>query len=298
MRPARYHRTPLEYGLMCLIARAPMTGSQLVTLLRRYPLAGTGKSPGAVYPALYRLEEAGLVCARTRRTSHVRALYAARRGGPGREGPREFGLTGEGVIRLRRWATRRVTRTEVLERPEHLLLRFAMCTGLAGPTAARRVALQCRRVCAELARELAEDIDRLRGTASPSARLALECTLALIEARVAWSRRAEVELARHAVREPELDAPPAARQVMAVLDRLPARIRDQLRWPWRDGPPPKPPPKPPPRSASRSTSRSASRSASRSNPASGPGSPGIPDWEDLRKLRRRFARGPVDARPP
>lgn len=274
---------------MCLIARAPMTGSQLVTLLRRYPLAGTGKSPGAVYPALYRLEEAGLVCARSRPTSHVRALYAARRGagvrrGSGVEGvpgardargAREFGLTGEGVVRLRRWATRRVTRTEVLERPQHLLLRFAMCTGLAGPTAARRVALQCRRVCAELARELVDEIDRDRGTASPSARLAMECTLALLEARVAWARRAEIELARHAARAPELDLPPAARRVLAALDRLPNRIRHQIRWPLRDGPPPLPPPKPAPRP-----------------------DPGLPSWDDLQKLRRTFARCLPDPRPP
>ena len=270
-RPPRHLRTPLEYGLMSLIARAPMTGSQLVRLLRRYPLAGSGQSPGAVYPALYRLEAAGLVRGRMRALSRIRgftptplptwtqwtreanlarAVRASRRGGSdvagrrGRPGVQEFGLTRDGVARLREWSLRRVTRAEVLERPQHLLLRFAMCTGLSGPTAARRLALQCRRVCGELASELAEEIDRQRGRASPSARLAMECTLALLEARVAWSRRAEIELARHAARDPALDTPPPARDVMLVLDRLPQRIRAMLRWPWRDGPPPTPPPKP------------------------------------------------------
>ena len=230
---------------MCLVARAPMTGSELVGLLRRYPLAGTGKSPGAVYPALHRLEGAGLLSARPRRTrsGRSRALrQQARRaaaGGPvvasARATVEEFGLSRAGVDRLRRWARRRVTRQEVLERPEHLLLRFTMCTGLAGPTAARRLARQCRDVCRTLATELVEELERARGHASPSARLALQCSLALLEARVAWARQAEVELARHARRRPELDLASPARDVLAALDRLPSRIRQYIRWPRRDG---------------------------------------------------------------
>lgn len=231
---------------MCLLARAPMTGSELVGLLRRYPLAGTGKSPGAVYPALYRLADAGLVCGRPRHTGssrsralHQKASPAAAVGSPvvalERGTVQEFGLTRAGVERLRGWACRRVTRQEVLERPEHLMLRFAMCTGLSGPTAARRVARQCRRVCGALAGELVEELERERGRASPSARLALQCTLALLQARVSWSRQAEAELDRHAARAPELDLAPPARDVLAALDRLPSRIRRRIRWPLRDG---------------------------------------------------------------
>jgi DNA-binding transcriptional ArsR family regulator len=228
---------------MCLIARAPMTGSELTRLLTRYPLAGTGKSPGAVYPALYRLAEAGLVCGRPRwvRSDRSQALRARLRraaaGGPlmarERGTVREFGLTHMGVVRLRVWATRRVTRTEVLERPEHLMLRFSLCTGLVGPSAARRVALQCRRVCRDLVADMSREIAGRGGTASPSARLAMECSLDLLEARVGWSRRAEWELARQARREPELDTPSPTREVMVVLDGLPRRIRKRIRCPLR-----------------------------------------------------------------
>jgi len=254
---ARRGRTPLEYALMCLIARTPMTGSQISRLLTEYPLAGTGKSPGAVYPALYRLEAAGLVCRRPRRPIRFRSLEdwsrwraaphrAAGDGGRGgeRRGVQEFGLTHAGVAELRGWATRRVTRQEVFERPEHLLLRFSMCTGLSGPTSARKLVLQCRRVCGELAAELRGYIERHRTESSPSARLAMECTLALLEARAQWSRRAEVELWRHAAREPELDLPPPARYVLAALERIPEHVRTWLRWPRRDGPPPPPVPLP------------------------------------------------------
>lgn len=255
----RRERTPLENALMCLIARAPMTGSELTRLLTRYPLAGTGKSPGAVYPALHRLAETGLVCGRPRRmgTDRSLALRARHRraaaGGPviarERGTVQEFGLTREGVVRLTAWAARRVTRREVLERPEHLMLRFALLPGLAGPTAARRLVLQCRRVCRELAEELVDEIEGQRGEASPSARLAMECTLALLEARVAWAQRAEAELARYAARAPELDAPRPARDVRAVLDALPDRLRKWvrcLRWDGSIAPELSTRPRPPP----------------------------------------------------
>ena len=251
----RRRRTPLEYGIMCLIARAPMTGSEICRLLRRYPLAGTGKSPGAVYPALYRLADAGLVCGQPRFTHSHRSIMqrwryrqaAAAQGPPVRERGtvQEFGLTRDGVVGLRAWATRRVTRREVLERPEHLMLRFVLCTGLAGPTAARRVALQCRRVCRELALELAEEVERARGHVSPGARLAMECAQAEFEVRVTWARRAEAELARQAVREPDLDLPSPAREVAEIYRKVVAQLdeetRGMLRWPGRDGLPPVPP---------------------------------------------------------
>jgi DNA-binding PadR family transcriptional regulator len=255
-RPARRTRTPLEYALMCLVARTPMTGSQIARLLTVYPLAGTGKSPGAVYPALYRLEAAGLLCRRSRRPRHFRSFGDVarwKRGYEVSEGRRfmqEFGLTHAGVVALTAWVTRPVTRREVLERPQHLLLRFSMCTGLAGPTAARKLVLQCRRVCRALAEELSDHIARHPKESSPSARLATECTLALLDARVEWARRAELELWYHAVREPELDLPPPARYVLAALEKIPEPVRSWLRWPLRDGAPPaptgSPPPSPPP----------------------------------------------------
>ena len=241
---ARRERTPLEYGLMCLIARAPMTGSELVRLLNRYPLAGTGKSPGAVYPALYRLADAGLVWGRPRwgRTEQswdqrARMWRAAAGGLPARDRRAtvlEFGLTHAGLLRLRARVTRRVTRGDVLERPEHLMLRFALCTGLVGPTAARRLALQCRRVCRAIVDEVRYEMGEERGAVSTSARLAMACTLSLLEARIRWSHRAEMELAALAARAPELDTPSPAREVMVAVSRLPKRIRKLVRWPLRD----------------------------------------------------------------
>ena len=228
---------------MCLVARAPMTGSEITRLLTRYPLAGTGKSPGAVYPALHRLQEARLVCSRPRwgDTARSRAIRGqVWRAVTGKESRRpdpptvrEWGLTYGGIVRLRGWASRRVGRTEVLERPEHLLLRFALCTGLVGPTATRRLALQCRRVCGELAAELVAELEG-GGGASPSGRLALEWTLGVLEARVAWARRAEAALARHAARAPDLDLPSPEREVRVVVDRLPPRIRKWVLWPLVD----------------------------------------------------------------
>jgi len=237
-------RTPLEYALMCLIARAPRTGNEIVRLLREYPLAGTGKSPGAVYPALHRLADAGLVRCRPRARCEVDALYRQNAGSPiaaagltpGVRRFREHGLTRRGVADLRTWAVGPVTRAEVLERPDHLLLRFSFLVGLAGGTAARRFAAQYRRVAEQLTAELSGALNEARAESSPSSRLAMELSLRLLEARVAWAGQAAVELADFASRNPHLDDTGPARVVRSVVEGLPPHVRAAIRWPRLDGP--------------------------------------------------------------
>ena len=238
-------RTPLEYALMCLIARAPTTGNELVRLLREYPLAASGQSPGAVYPALHRLADAGLVKSRRRPRSEADAMSrqnaGSRLAGVGRPTPgvrrfREHGLTGKGVASLREWALRPVTRAEVLGRPDHLLLRFSFVVGLAGGTAARRFAAQYRRVAEGLTVDMAHALNEARAEASPSARLAMELSLRLLEVRVAWAAQAAVELADFAARNPHLDDTGSARAVRSVVEGLPPHVRAAIRWPRLDGP--------------------------------------------------------------
>ena len=75
-------------------------------------------------------------------------------------------------------------------------------------------------VITDLAAELDQYIARNRRESSPSARLAIECTLAVLDARVEWAQRAELELWYHAAREPQLDLPPPARTVLAALEKI------------------------------------------------------------------------------
>lgn len=226
----RKARTPLEYSLMCLVARRPSTGYEITRLLREYPLAGHGKSPGAVYPALDRLVESGLVLSRGR---VPRRLRTPRERWEGRT-IREHGLTRAGVVELRRWATSPVTRTEMLERPEHLLLRFSVVIGLAGGGAGRRFAAEYRCVAERLVQDLSRSLVEARREASDATRLWIELSLRLAKGRLRWARRAEADLRRRLRVDPALQEGERSRNTRAALQRLPAEARGRLAWPHGD----------------------------------------------------------------
>lgn len=53
--------TPLNYALLGLLNRAPLTGYEMMQVFETTPLGGYSSSPGAIYPALKKLRRAGLV---------------------------------------------------------------------------------------------------------------------------------------------------------------------------------------------------------------------------------------------
>lgn len=225
-------RTRLEYVLMGLIARVPMTGSALVRLLRAYPLAGIGRSPGAVYPALRRLESAGLIDTRykaryeptARRRERDRAWPVRGPPGPPIRRFREFRLTEAGIRELRRWATRPVTRQEMLAFPDDLLVRFGLVPGLAGQDAVLAFLRSFRQTAETLASDHARELAMMREDASPWGRLGVELVLELLETRAAWARRAA-----HELRWTELHVQP--RTLDQVLDELFGPVRRRPRAP-------------------------------------------------------------------
>ncbi|NHK26862.1 hypothetical protein FF098_002940 [Parvularcula flava] len=53
--------TPLNYALLGLLNRAPLTGYEVMQVFQTTPLGGYSSSPGAIYPALKKLRHAGLL---------------------------------------------------------------------------------------------------------------------------------------------------------------------------------------------------------------------------------------------
>lgn len=196
--PVSRPRTRLEITLMCLLARGANTGNGLVRILRECPIGGHGQSPGAVYPALQRLEEAEFVQARLRKSSGRRLCGRARKGSDRRYFPkkrhREYVLTYRGLDELRRWARAPVTRADMLERPDFLLLRYMMIPGLIGAGAARRFLDQYRRVARGVATDTLRYLGRFgvdRADAerdmSETVRLAFHLTIDLMRTRRRWA---------------------------------------------------------------------------------------------------------------
>jgi len=62
--------TTLEYALLGLLDRQPSSGYDIARRFAETPLAHFSSSPGAIYPALRRLERAGMVDGRLARIMH------------------------------------------------------------------------------------------------------------------------------------------------------------------------------------------------------------------------------------
>ncbi len=164
----------LGHVLLGLLRHAPHSGYELRKLFASTPLMSFSDSPGAIYPALRKLEEQGLAQGEVQGRAGLRLR-------------RVFRITPAGTSALRAWLTRPVTADDVLRRVDELIVRFAFMDGCAGPQATVRL-LQ------GLQRELKACLPGLRsylheqGPSLPrSGRLALDWGLRESEALLRWT---------------------------------------------------------------------------------------------------------------
>src|SRR5258705_10013260 len=80
----------LGYALLGLIHQQPLSGYDVKKISASTPMAGFSDSPSAIYPALRRLKQLGLV------RSEVHQITGLRR-------RRAFVITAKGVASLRAW---------------------------------------------------------------------------------------------------------------------------------------------------------------------------------------------------
>lgn len=169
--------TRLGYALLGLIHRAPMSGYDLRKVFAETALGDYSSSPGAIYPALARLEEKGLIEGEEDRTKSLRPKKLYR---PTAKGRKVF----------REWLSQRVTRYDVSHDLDEVMLRFAFHSVLGSAEATYRF-------LDELAAEVegyVEDLKRQRKLipkdAPIHARLALEAGVEQNRAAARWARKA------------------------------------------------------------------------------------------------------------
>lgn len=142
-------------------------------------MAGYSGSPGAIYPALRRLEKDGLIVGD--------APDGARR-------RREFRLTEEGNVTLDTWLALPVTREDVALRLPELMLRFAFLTF---DTSGLLTFSFLDRLHSHLADHIADlRIQHEELPLTTHGRLALECGIATLEAHERWALAARDEIHR------------------------------------------------------------------------------------------------------
>src|SRR5262249_47772959 len=104
--------TMLEFGLLGLASQRPRSGYELIKMFRETPLAHYSDSPGAIYPALRRLESAGLLRGKTERVHPLRPR-------------RMFEPTSRGADALVRWLRQQPSPEDAADRMDEVMLRFA-----------------------------------------------------------------------------------------------------------------------------------------------------------------------------
>ena len=170
-------RSTLAFALLALIGQEPRSGYDLRKFFSSTPMISFSDSPGAIYPALHRLEQRGLV------RGHVAE-------GPGRRRRRIFELTARGRAEIRRWQTQPVVGRDVVRNLDALMLRFAFMDQFAEKGAALRFLKAFRRELAAYIQTLRKYLKSNREHMSQSGRLALESGIQAYETQLRWAKDA------------------------------------------------------------------------------------------------------------
>jgi DNA-binding PadR family transcriptional regulator len=174
----------LGFALLGLLkCRQPCSGYDLRMIFARTPMGTFSDSPGAIYPALRRLEAAGLI------RGTVDARFVGR--------PRKlYRLSAKGETALRKWLTQPVTQRDVIRGMADLSLRFSFMEQALDRDAC--VAF-LESLVGELERYLPTLHEHLRSrgeSMSTSGSLALQAGIMGYESQLAWARMALEHMTR------------------------------------------------------------------------------------------------------
>ncbi len=167
----------LGYALLGLVQQRPSSGYDLRKIFAETAMGNYSSSPGAIYPALDKLERRGLI------TSVVEESAGLRR-------RRVYTITANGVRDLEEWLARPVDRTVVTRGLPELMLRFAFMEGSLGAKSAIQLLRNLKSELKEYAPTLKAYL-RHKGPEMPlSAMLALDSGVRNYDTLMRWTEHA------------------------------------------------------------------------------------------------------------
>jgi PadR family transcriptional regulator, regulatory protein AphA len=166
----------LGYALLGLLQK-PSSGYDLRKVFSSTSMKTYSDSPGAIYPALGRLEKAGLI-------------QGAIEEGSGMRRRRIFRLTPQGLSELRQWITRPVTRDDLVRGSQEVILRFAFCETAAGPVAAVELLRSLQKALESYVADLHQELQAIKSGMPMSARLAFESGIRGTQCFLDWTHYA------------------------------------------------------------------------------------------------------------
>ena len=163
----------LGYALLGLLQQKPCSGYDLRKAFSSTSLRSYSDSPGAIYPALRRLERQELIRGTVEQASGLRQRQV-------------FRLTAQGLAELKRWVTAPVAREEIIRGPGQILLRFAFSEQAAGRAASLSLLKSLQESVKAHLPDLRVELNSVKAVAPTSGRLAFECGLRGYENLLEW----------------------------------------------------------------------------------------------------------------
>ena len=165
--------TTLEYALLGLVGMAPMSGYDVHKVFDTTPMGHFSSSPGAIYPALRRLERRGLLEARLDQTTETRPR-------------RVYSLSEAGEAALLAWLREPVTREGMVRDAGVPILRFSLMQGRLSAPAVVAYLEGYRQVVKSYVEELRGYLPDVQVDNALHARLALERGMSGYESDIDW----------------------------------------------------------------------------------------------------------------
>ena len=167
----------LGYALMGLLQAKPSSGYDLRKIFSSTSMKTYSDSPGAIYPALRRLERQQLVRGKIEETSGLRRRQI-------------FHLTAKGLTELKRWIAAPIAREDLPKGYDEIVLRFAFSEHVAGPAASLVLLKNLSAATEEYLRRIREEFRVSRHAMLRSGWLAFESGIRGTESMLHWTEHA------------------------------------------------------------------------------------------------------------
>jgi DNA-binding PadR family transcriptional regulator len=172
--------TRLGFALLGLLQKKPSSGYELRKIFTETPMGSFSDSPGAIYPALARLEDRKLLKGKVER-------------GPGLRERRVLQLTPVGLKELKAWLTAPIGQSDVVSRMGELMLRFSFLDGAVGTAETLHFLQSFEAALNKYVPRLSQFLKDYGSSMPRSGRLALESGALDYAAKLQWVRRAILE---------------------------------------------------------------------------------------------------------
>jgi DNA-binding PadR family transcriptional regulator len=163
----------LGYALMGLLQGKPSSGYELRKVFSSTSMRSYSDSPGAIYPALRRLERQSLIRGTIEEGSGLRRRQ-------------RFRLTPKGVAALKTWIARPVTPGDLVAGRAEIMLRFAFSEQVAGVAGSLELLRSFEAALKPYLAALHEEFQASQAAMSGSGRMAFACGVRQTECLLEW----------------------------------------------------------------------------------------------------------------